>query len=58
MNESNKSNVGSYPSSLWHRSALEILDRLVAMRSKSDKEAKMNLDQLKVGGSMGKMMEN
>ena len=31
----------------------------MAMRSKSDKEAKMNLDQLKVGGvPWGKMMEN
>lgn len=28
---------------------LQILDRLVAMRAKSDKEAKMNLDQLKAG---------
>lgn len=32
---------------LYDQRNKEILDRLVAMRSKSDKEAKMNLDQLK-----------
>eukprot|EP00438_Fugacium_kawagutii_P035411 Skav222077 [mRNA] locus=scaffold4586:77369:79461:- [translate_table: standard] len=32
---------------LYDQRNKEILDRLVAMRAKSDKEAKMNLDQLK-----------
>ena len=32
---------------LYEQRNKEILDRLVAMRAKSDREAKMNLDQLK-----------